>query len=119
MTVIATPFAEVEQAMNADVLAMLANAVATVVEPADAAGMQFAVTFDDAYLFIDTASGLESSSPAATVLEEAMPEAVRDALVAADGEVILEIVYRNRCTAYRVAESKPDGTGVTVLRLRK
>ena len=114
MTDIAIPFAAVEVSMNADVMRMLANAVATVVLPADVAGRQFAVTFDDAYQFVDMASGVESSTPAATVLEELMPEALRDALEAG-AEVALQI----RGCIYGVPEGKPDGAGVTVLRLRK
>jgi hypothetical protein len=100
--------------MNADVMAMLANAVATVVEPADVAGAQFAVTFDDAYQFVDMASGLESSAPAASVLEELMPEAMRVALESGD-LVVLSI----KGCRYEVVERRPDGTGVSVLRLRK
>lgn len=115
---IATPFAEIEAALNTDVLAMLANATATVVEPSDAAGVTFAVTFDDAYLFIDLGSGMESSAPAVTVLEASMPEPMRDALVAGDA-VAIDVAYRGVTTSYMVVKSQPDGTGVSVLRLRK
>lgn len=100
--------------MNADVLRMLANAVATVELPPEVAGKELAVIFDNAYLFVDMASGVESSAPAATVLEEDMPEAMRVALD--DGDQVV-LIIRGKC--YTVAEPKPDGTGVSVLRLRK
>lgn len=100
--------------MNADVLHMLANAVATIVLPAAAAGQTMAGIFDAAYLLIDVGSGIESSAPVLTVLDSEVPAAMATALEQGDG-VSLTI----GAVTYGVVEGKPDGTGVTLLRLRK
>lgn len=107
-------FAALEARVNAATMRRLSNAVATIGLPADAAGQTLDVIFDESYLLIDQASGVASSIPVASVQESDMPEAMIDALDRGD-QVVLDI---NGCT-YTVVEPKPDGTGWTVLRLRK
>ncbi len=99
--------------MNADVLHMLANAVATIVLPAVAAGQTLVGEFDAAYMLIDVGSGIESSTPVLTVLDADIPAAMATALDQGDA-VSLTI----GAVTYGVVEPKPDGTGVTMLRLR-
>lgn len=87
---------------------------ATVVVPADIVGRTVAGIFDSAYLFVDAGAGVESAAPAFTVPDSSIPSEIVSALHDGD-EVSLEI---EGCT-YTVVETQPDGTGITVLRLRK
>lgn len=106
-------FEAAEARTAASVMRRLRNATATVAVPIAAAGQTFGVIFDNEYLFVDEA-GVSSSAPAVEVLEADMPQAVRDALEAG-GPVTLTI----RTVSYSVVEPKSDGTGMSVLRLRK
>jgi hypothetical protein len=86
----------------------------SIVLPADLAGTALVGIFDAAYALVDMGSGIESASPVLTVADSAIPAGVTAALDA-DAEVALDISG----TTYSVVERRPDGTGVTVLRLRK
>lgn len=87
---------------------------ATIALPADGAGRVLVGIFDSAYLVLDLGSGVESTAPAFTLPDSSIPDVMADAITAGD-DVALEI----QGCVYNVVESKPDGTGVTVLRLRK
>lgn len=87
---------------------------AEIVLPAECAGRTLTVIFDNAYEFVEMGSGVSSSGPAATLPESDMPEPMADALEAGT-PVVLSI---DECE-YTVVEAKPDGSGVTTMRLRK
>jgi hypothetical protein len=103
MTVL-TPFAEVEASMAADVLALLANAAATVIEPPEAAGREFAVIFDAAYI---APLEIDSVGPAASALDADVVGLEQESVVAI------------RCKHYEIRRLEPDGAGVTLMRLRE
>lgn len=107
-------FADAEARSSASVVGRLGNATATIGEPADVAGQTFDGIFDAAYQYVDMASGIAAEAPVITVSDADIPAAMLDALIAG-GEVSLDI----RTHTYSVVEHKPDGTGLTVLRLRK
>lgn len=107
-------FADAEARASASVIGRLGNATATIGLPADVAGQTFDGIFDAAYQYIDLASGISADAPVITAQDSDLPAAMIDALTAGD-EVTLDI----RGCSYSVVEHKPDGTGITVLRLRK
>jgi hypothetical protein len=107
-------FAALEVRTNAAVMRRLSNAVATVVLPVAAAGETIDGIFDAAYLLIDAGSGIESSAPVLTLPDASIPAAMATALEQGDA-VTLAIGG----VTYNVVEHKPDGTGLTLLRLRK
>jgi hypothetical protein len=109
------PFAAIQADIDTATMSMLADAVATVVLPADAAGERFRGMFDAAYQVADLGGiGVSAVAPAFTVLAADMPQAVADALEADGVDVAIEV---KGCT-YVVVEAMPDA-GMTVLRLRK
>jgi hypothetical protein len=87
---------------------------ATIGLPVGLAGVELVGIFDAEYLFLDTAEGMESAAPALWIPDVDIPAAMATALNTG-AAVTLTI----RGTAYGVVETKPDGAGVTVLRLRK
>lgn len=107
-------FADAEIRVSEAVMRRLSNASATIALPAVLAGQALVGIFDAAYQLVDIGSGIESNTPVFTVADSAMPSALSDALEAGDAAA-LEI----RGTTYSVVEAKPDGTGVTLMRLRK
>jgi hypothetical protein len=94
------PFAALEARTARAVFAHLANAEATL------GGVPVTGIFDSAYAMEDLGSGIASFGPAFTMASSAVPSPV----------VGLSLVVNG--SAYKVVEPKPDGTGVTVLRLR-
>lgn len=70
------------------------------------AGVPVVGIFDAEYLLVDLGSGIESSGPALTLPSANVPASVGGVAVLVNGKT------------YKVVESKPDGTGITVLRLR-
>ena len=86
---------------------------ATMVLPAETAGQEVDVIFDEAYQ-VEDGMGLGTCVPVATVAISALPEAAADALVNGDA-VAIEL----RGITYNVAQYMPDGNGVAALRLRK
>jgi hypothetical protein len=107
-------FNAVESRVNAAVLQRLANATATIVQPADAAGCTIDGVFVLPYLAVDVGPGVETAAPEFSVAEADVPSAVVAALTC--GEAVS--LTLNDAT-YRVVEAMPDGTGLTTLRLRK
>lgn len=107
-------FADVEARVNASGIRRLANATATISLPADVAGQSFDVIFDSQYQFIDQSMGIESSAPMASANEADIPAALLNALDAGSA-----VTFAIRGDTWTVVEAKPDGTGFTVLRLRK
>lgn len=87
---------------------------ATIVLPADLAGRELTGIFDAEYEVVDIGSGIQSSAPMLTVPTSSIPSAMSTAFDRNE-EVAIEI---DGCT-FTVVEPKPDGTGVTTLRLRK
>ena len=70
------------------------------------AGLPVVGIFDAAYLMQDMGTGLAASTPALTLASAYVPASVVDALV------VIGVAI------YKVVEPMPDGTGITVLRLR-
>jgi hypothetical protein len=98
MTGLTAPFAAVEAGMNADVLRMLANAVAT-----PAVGDPILVIFDKTT--IETFGGeITSDGPVALALT---------ADVAAYVSNVTTLTIKGG--AYLLRDKKPDGTGMTLL----
>ena len=96
----AATFAALEGRVNRAALKRLSNADALL------AGLFVQGIFDAEYLEVDLGSGIESSSPALTLASADVPPNVGGAAVVVNGKT------------YKVVEPKPDGTGMTVLRLR-
>lgn len=74
--------------------------------PALLGGQPVRGLFDSEYLVQDLGSGMASTSPAYTLPSSSVPAPVVGVALVVGG------------VSYKVVESKPDGTGVTVLRLR-
>lgn len=70
------------------------------------AGLPVRGIFDAEYQLQDMASGVMSSAPVLTLASANVPANVVGALVVVNG------------LTYKVVEPMPDGTGITVLRLR-
>lgn len=96
-----TAFAELEARVNSAVLRSLSNASATL------DGVAVEGIFDNGYEQIDMATGISSSGPVFTMASALVPT----------GVVELPLVVAG--VSYQVAEHKPDGTGMSVLRLRR
>lgn len=95
---VATPFAAIEASLCADTMRMLANAEAT-----PQTGDPFPVIFDAAA--IEAMGGaITAEGPAALALD-----------AAAAGLVPHTSQLTIRGTGYRVIDTKPDGTGMTLL----
>jgi len=93
---VATPFAAIEQSVNAGVLGTLANAVAVV------AGEEVAVIFDRPYA--DAFDGqIDAAVPECIGPTDKLGGLQRESAITVDG------------TAYRVLTAEPDGTGMTRL----
>ena len=71
------------------------------------AGLPVRAIFDAEYQLQDMASGITSSTPVITLASTDVPTSV------AGTSVVVNTV------TYKVVEAMPDGTGITVLRLRK
>jgi hypothetical protein len=93
-------FADLEQRVNAAVMRRLANASATL------DGEAVTGIFDNAYRLQDVGEMVGATAPAFTLADADVPSDV----------VGCELVYG--ATTYTVVEPMPDGTGLTVLRLR-
>lgn len=87
---------------------------ATIGLPVGLAGVELVGIFDAEFLFVDLAEGVESAAPALWIPTGDIPAAMATALNTG-AAVTLAI----RGVSYGVVETKPDGAGVTVLRLRK
>jgi hypothetical protein len=71
------------------------------------AGLQVRAIFDAEYQLQDLASGIMSSAPVLTLASADVPANVVGASV-----VVSAVVYK-------VIETMPDGTGITIVRLRR
>ena len=117
-----TPFARLEQRMNAAVIQRLSNAVATF-----ASGEQVSGIFDDAHARGDVGMlAMADSRPTFTLLTADIPLAVRNWFVLyvnpglsteESDAVDLRLVLRG--ATYRVTEHEPDGTGMSTLVLKR
>ena len=96
----AAPFAALEARVNRAVITRLSNVDALL------AGLPVQGIFDAEYLEVDMGSGIQSSGPALTLPSANVPANSGGAAVTVNGKT------------YKVVESQPDGTGMTVLRLR-
>lgn len=94
------PFAALEVRVNAAVFKRLANADATL------NGVAVQGIFDAAYALEDVGGGVAVSGPVFTLASSAVPANVAGATLVVGG------------VTYKVVEPMPDGTGVTMLRLR-
>lgn len=74
---------------------------------ASLAGLPVRAIFDADYQLQDLASGIMSTAPVLTLASADVPTNVVGALVVVSA------------VTYKVIETMPDGTGMTVLRLRK
>ena len=97
----ATAFASLQARANLAIMERLSDTVATL------DGVEVSGLFDDEYLLDDIAGGMAGSGPAFTLASSAVPPAVTGLALVVKG------------VTYKVVEPKPDGTGITVLRLRK
>lgn len=93
-------FAALEARANRAVFLHLGNANATI------AGLPVVGIFDAEYQLQDMASGIMSTAPVLTLASANVPANVVGSSVVVNG------------LTYKVVEPMPDGTGVTVLRLR-
>lgn len=93
-----TPFAAIEQSINAEVLANLANAAATF------GGAQVPVIFDNSY-----------AQAMAGMVEASMPSC--QAATADVAALVQGSTLTINAMSYRVTEVHPDGTGLTTLLL--
>lgn len=96
----AAPFAALQSRINSAVIKRLSDVDALL------AGLPVQGLFDAEYMQLDLASGIESSSPAFTLASASVSANAGGASLVVNGKT------------YKVVESKPDGTGMTVLRLR-
>lgn len=94
------PFAALEARVNAAVFKRLANADATL------NGVPVQGIFDAEYALEDLGGGVAASGPVFTLASSAVPANVAGATLVVGA------------VTYKVVEPMPDGTGVTVLRLR-
>jgi len=94
------PFAALETRLNTAVFKQLSNVDATL------AGLTVRGIFDAAYELQDMASGIMSSAPVLTLASADVPTNVVGASVVVGA------------VTYKVIEAMPDGTGITMLRLR-
>ena len=94
------PFAALEARVNAAVVKRLSNADATL------AGVAVQGIFDSAYALEDVAGGVSAYGPVFTLASSAVPAVVAGLTLVVNG------------SSYKVVEPMPDGTGLTVLRLR-
>lgn len=95
-----SPFAAMESRLNAAVFRNLANATATL------GGVAVVGIFDSEYLLQDMGGSMAASGPVFTLASAYVPANVTGLLLVVNG------------MTYKVVEPMPDGTGVTVLRLR-
>ena len=113
------PFAEFEALVNREAVAHLSNAVATL------AGVEVCGIFDDPYLRGDVgAFGMADSRPTFSLLTGSIPPRVRSWLEAylsggamSDDPSPVDMRLQVRGIAYRIAEHRPDGAGMSVLHL--
>lgn len=96
----AAPFAALEARVTGAVFRRLSNADATL------NGLAVIGIFDNAYALQDVGGEVYASGPVFTLASSAVPANVAGATLVVGG------------IAYKVVEPMPDGTGVTVLRLR-
>ena len=93
---VATPFAAIEQSVNAGVLGTLANAIAVV------GGQEVAVIIDRPYA--DAFGGqVDAAAPECIGPSAVLGTLQRDEAITVDG------------TDYRIVTAEPDGTGMTRL----
>ena len=74
--------------------------------PATLAGVAVTGIFDKAYIDLDAGGSLAGTTPVFTLASSAVPANVAGAALVVGG------------VTYKVVEPMPDGTGVTMLRLR-
>jgi hypothetical protein len=105
MTVLA-PFAEIEASLAVTTHSRLANAVASVLDPADKAGSELAVIFDEAYIGV---LEIDSVGPAAAAMDSDI----------AALELVQDSVLKIKGKQYAIRKMEPDGAGWTVMRFRR
>lgn len=93
-------FAAIETEINAACLAAFTNRASATVDGITLTRFVFDANYVESL-------GMESSGPALSALTSEVATAIQGSPVIIDGE------------AYKVINAKPDGTGITVLRLHK